>query len=464
MTEERILDFLDGNLGASDEEELLHRLAVSPERRNLLKQHLQMRDLTATLARRQYVPVPKVLTASLFTALAANGYAGPVMPSASSKEALVASLENNLSKSAETVVASKSAPLYKKSSIIVLASLISFIAGASLIYTLMPEARQDKFASSVTNIFKAADAKTITNVAPSQASVLSLASQQSSIPFESNINSVRTKNNIFRNREIAKQHTDNIFANTSVEISNGDNTISAIPELISKESNSVVISSVDSKLPPAITSSDIGGNMSGSRNPFVPITSQMNEDRSFWNRVTLSFRAGEGKAPGNQSALTGSMIEIKASYDVNDWFVTKLSLGQFMPYETQAVAADPGFNADGIRLLQLKPQMQYRAVVGAEVGAKFNLFDAPFEFDGGIIGDMKGNIIPRLGFFTSLMLQDNLSMNLGLEGMIYSHDISSSLRSAQNAYAGEHPALIGSLQSKESTGFIGPSIELVWHF
>src|SRR3954468_9641847 len=132
MTEERILDFLDGNLGASEEEELLHRLAVSPEQRNLLKQYLQMRELTATLARKQYVPVPKMITAALFSTLAANGYAGPSMPAPTEpQEALVSSLKRNLDKSATSITASKSPAVFRRSSI-VLASLISFILGAAL--------------------------------------------------------------------------------------------------------------------------------------------------------------------------------------------------------------------------------------------------------------------------------------------------------------------------------------------
>src|SRR5260221_4727066 len=129
MTEERILDFLDGNLSAHQEEELLHRLAVSPERRDLLKQHLQMRELTSSLARRQYVPVPKTVTASLFTTLAANGYAGPKMP-ATNSENLVASLEKNLDRAAQTVT-TKIPSLFRRSSIIA-ASIFSFIAGGAL--------------------------------------------------------------------------------------------------------------------------------------------------------------------------------------------------------------------------------------------------------------------------------------------------------------------------------------------
>lgn len=55
-------------------------------------------------------------------------------------------------------------------------------------------------------------------------------------------------------------------------------------------------------------------------------------------------------------------------------------------------------------------------------------------------------------------------MNLGVEAMIYKHDIRSSLQNAQRMYSGDHPSLIGGMQESESTGFVGPAIELVWHF
>jgi hypothetical protein len=246
-------------------------------------------------------------------------------------------------------------------------------------------------------------------------------------------------------------------------IGNNEREASAVPILT--EVNLPAISSVESKNPAFNASiEDVHGTTMTAKNPFDHVSAYEGSDRSFWQRVTLSFRAGEGKAPGNAQALTGSLIEVRASADITDWFTAKLSVGQFMPYETQAVSAQPGFNSDGVRLLQLSPVLQYRYIVGAELGAKFQMFDAPFEFTGGFISDMKGSIVPRFGFFTTLSLQDYLSLNIGLEGMIYSHDIRSSLRNAQNSFAGEHPSLIGSMQEKESTGFIGPAIEMVWHF
>ncbi len=323
----------------------------------------------------------------------------------------------------------------------------------------MPEARQEKFAASVSSIFKGQ------NSAVQQVR----AEVTSGLPAASDI----IHNNIADN---ATKPTSALTAKNSVS---GDgnkvarlNTADmrnphadASPTVGAKEVDVPVISTTDSKYPPAIISeADIHGTNMTSKNPFDPIVPDPVSERSFMQRLTFSFRAGEGKAPGSEQALTGSLLEVKASYDISDIFVAKISVGDFMPYETQAVTATPQFNSDGFRLLQLTPVMQYRAILGAEIGAKFNMFSAPFEATAGFIDDLQGNFIPRFGFFTSLSLQDNLSMNIGLEGMIYNHDITSSLRNAQTAYASEHPSLVGQLQQTESTGFIGPAIEMVWHF
>ena len=462
MTEESILDFLDGNLGASEEEELLHRLAVSPERRNLLKQHLQMRELTASLARRQYVPVPKMVTASLFTTLAANGYAGPRVPSElNQKEALQASLEKNLDKSAEKIVAAKSVPNFRRS--LAIASIVSFLMGAAALYMLMPEARQDKFAASVSNMFRG------TTSTPIAASI-SFQSPVVPIPDLPVVSNLRTNNKSAVEKDKSDASVGNSILNNRVDANIipitkviGSNDIAENLTLNSDQVQN--ISTVDSKNPLLIISfDDVHGTSMTAKSPFDPVNFNDNVTPTFADRFTFSFRAGEGKAPGNSQALTGSLLELRASYDISDWLVAKVSAGRFMPYETQAIAAQPGFNTDGIPLLQLSPVLQYRYMAGVEMGLKFNMFEAPFEISGGFISDLQGSIIPRAGFFTNLAVNDNFSMNLGVEGMIYTHDIRSSIRSAQNSFAGVHPLLIGSLQEKESTGFIGPAIEMVWRF
>jgi len=437
MTEERILDFLDGNLDAHEEEELLHRLAVSPERRNLLKQHLQMRDLTSSLARRQFIPVPKTVTASLFTALAANGYSGPSMPvPTQSQEALVASMEQNIERAAQTVTRT---PAFFRRSIIVAASLMSFIAGVAMVYFLMPNAQPQNLVAAVS--------ATPNNTLSIPEKVVSQNNDQivgNNRPYKS-----YTSHKTYTTSET--YHPMPIEDNTSAALSN-DN-IAPQPILL-----------VEAKSPLASAPLQVHGSSQVRQNPFDQIATIGDADRTVLQRFGFSVESGEGKAPGNSSALSGSLAEVRISYDVTDWFVAKVSIGYFMSYETQAIAVNPGFNADGIPLIQLSPISRSRPILGAEVGGKFKMFSTPFEADAGFIDDFQGNIIPRADFFTKLEINDNLDMNFGVEGMIYNHNILPSLLTAQQSYAGQHPSLIGQLQAKETTGFIGPSVEMVWHF
>jgi hypothetical protein len=70
----------------------------------------------------------------------------------------------------------------------------------------------------------------------------------------------------------------------------------------------------------------------------------------------VSLRSGGGKAPGRSENYTGSLVEFKLSADIGDWLVAKVSFGQFMPYETEALSI--GKNSDGVRLLKLTPVLQ----------------------------------------------------------------------------------------------------------
>jgi hypothetical protein len=442
MTEERILDFLDGNLGSSEEEELLHRLAVSPERRNLLKQHLQMRELTSSLARRQFVHVPKAVTASLFTALAASGYAGPTMP-ASNSEALVASLESNLDKIASNVTSVRPNGLFRRSSVLLL-SVASFLAGAALLYFIMPEARQNKFADNVSQIF---------NTAPAESVVANRVIEQPNT-------SITNEKFQDANHETYRTHKSDVaYKSYPVLIENlavSNSPVISLPLIVEPITKISVISA------PVNVSSDVRGE-SFTRNPFDQAFASDIFEKSFLQRLKFSFRFGEGKAPGNELAFTGSLTEVKASYDLNNWLSAKVSLGYFAPFETEAIAAKQRFNADGIPLLQLSSIQKNRVSAGIEIGARWQMFNAPFEIAGGFISDFQGNFIPRAGLFTDLLLSDNMDLNLGLEGMIYSHDIRSSLTNAQQGFSGRYPSLIGQMKEKESTGFIGPAVELVWH-
>jgi hypothetical protein len=186
------------------------------------------------------------------------------------------------------------------------------------------------------------------------------------------------------------------------------------------------------------------------------------EPSSIIEHTTASLRSGGGQAPGSSQKISASLIEMKFSADLTDWLVAKVSFGQFMPHETEAI--NKGLNADGVRSLKLESILQYKSVVGAELGVRFNVLHAPVELMVGVLSDMTDGIIPRASVFTNVMLQDNLSLHIGAEVILYQHDIRPSLRDKQNLFATDHPVLVSAMKEKELDGFIGPAIELAWHF
>ena len=188
---------------------------------------------------------------------------------------------------------------------------------------------------------------------------------------------------------------------------------------------------------------------------------ELEDESSVLDRTTAAIRTGGSFAPGT-SGVSASLIEFKLSADLNDWVVAKLSYGQFMPYETEAQNA--GKNQDGVRQIELVPVLQSKSVVSAELGVRFDIIGAPIELMGGMMTDMKNGVIPRASVFSHFKLFENFDLGLGFEALLYTNDISSSLADKQNLFSYEHPVLISTPKSEELTGFIGPAIEVQWHF
>ncbi|MEI8134737.1 MAG: hypothetical protein WCH46_06620 [bacterium] len=451
MTEERILDFLDGNLHSSEEEELMHRLAVSPEQRGLLKQHLQMRELTSALAKQQFVTVPKALTASLFTTLAASGYTGPQMP-ATIKESVVATQTAGTGFKAPIATQSVS-PIFQRRSLVLSALLLAFISGSVVTYFTVGTTDQYNIAqlnSTPATASKVQSARTI--------------NEMITVPSSSESIMGNTKANI-STRSITLDKPKNLHRIQEV-VSNENSfplSSSTAPTLLSQPRVAEIASRPLRTLEP-VPSSDIHGDREPIRSPFLQPDYQSADTRSTLERLNFGFHFGEGKAPGNEQALTGSLRELSVSYDLSELFSARMSIGQFLPYETQAVAAKQSVNSDGLALFQLSPVLKSRAVIGAGIGMKFSISGSPLEIDGGMIADFQGNILPRGGLFTSLILTDFLTMNIGIEALIYSHDIRPSISAIQTSSSGGHSLLIGTSKNKEMTGYIGPSIEFTGHF
>lgn len=498
LNEDKILDFLDGGLTSAEEEELLHRLAVSPERRVVLKQHLQLRELSAILAKKHNYVVPKVLTAQLFTNLSANGYAGPMYHAATDTDALRSSLESNVGRSAEKVI--QEGRGFRSTSLI-FSSVLSFIAGAILVYFLI---------SSPSQTATGGMASTTSLVEPQNASALNVTSlhpekSTSAVPSVQDAmtaHTVGTQHDVEQANFIDAISSDEI--KNAVDIDHSRNVFTSIdrsvqlgtlPAAIFKgaevdgesyntsSNNFAAIDHYEDRSEVAVSSEgnlsldDIGyseGKNWWAGDGLYATLDNIRQGKGFFGidevedtvplikRTMVSLRSGGGKAPGRIQDYTGSLVELKLSADIGDWLVAKLSFGQFMPYETEALSI--GKNGDGVRMLKLTPVLQYRSVVGAELGFRANVFGATVEAMGGFLSDLRNGFIPRAGVFTTLMLQNNLSLQVGVEGVLYTHDIRPSLVNKQMIFAVENPVLTNAMKETETAGFIGPALELAWHF
>src|ERR1039458_3294133 len=130
LSEDRILDFLDGRLATPDEEELLHTLAVSPERRQVMREHMKLREVTSSIARQDRLTVPEYVTDGLFAKLEGMGYAAPV-----STEALLSRTPQYLSVAGAAAVATAVGSGWRIGAMSLLtASIMSFILGAGAYY------------------------------------------------------------------------------------------------------------------------------------------------------------------------------------------------------------------------------------------------------------------------------------------------------------------------------------------
>lgn len=475
--EEQILDFLDGNLSGSEEEELLHRLAVSPERRTLLRQHLQVREMVGALAKQQYKQVPIMLTAGVFQAVTALGYTGPQPAHQDVQTAEVAAPAHVVSSSMRRLISLRPAS-------VAIISLLLLLAGGAGTYLMTNSPNTSAVSQTISS-------------APTQPSDIS--SKASDVNSTSQ-NSI-SRNSISENAQaispVTSQHasylhrhshsvSDNVMANgnsaddirsnaATTDITNNstilpehhDNT-TIVKSDVANPSDKNNASSVKGEQNAPADIRDPGMQQSGRKNNPLDGNTLTGGKAGKLPLFEFSVRTGGGKIPGSELGYTGSLVEVRGSYSALDWLSFTVSLGQFMPYETVAIPisnASAGLGRDGSQLLKLAPAVQYRTLASAEVGAHFSLLSMPLEFSVGGGTDFAGTVMPRASLFTSLDLQDNLLLRVGVEGIAYTNTkIGSSLSQAEAQYALDHPLLVGSIKTKETAGFIGPSIELSWRF
>jgi hypothetical protein len=461
--EEQILEFLDGNLSGTEEEELLHRLAVSPERRTLLRQHLQVREMVSSLAKKQYKQVPVALTAGVFQAVTALGYSGPQPVGAPQQVA------------PSTPVASVPKRTAVRPVMVAMLSLLFLLVGGTTTYLLMDHSGTTSQIASTTQpptaLQQVFTAPSVTTQTPMTGNATS----------NTDVGSVyhRTMTNKLSSKMTnSATHNSEMTSNSGAVTTNAVTNHQVIPD---RHANTIVEQEVVNSAVDQKSNAAINPTTSTTKDIHDPNAQPIGRKNNPLNGATLtggattalplyqfSVRTGGGKVPGSELGYSGSLLELRGTYNALDWMSFTVSLGQFMPYETVAIPVTSSgslASRDGSQLLKLSPQVQYRMLASAEIGARFSLGSMPLEFSAGAGTDFTGNIIPRASLFTSLDLQDNLLLRVGLEGLAYTNNkISSSLSQAEAQYSAMHPLLIGTMKSKETAGFFGPSIELSWKF
>jgi hypothetical protein len=459
MIEHRILEFLDGKLGTADEEELLHTLAVSPERRGLLRQHMRTRELTQSLVHDPELAVPCTLTSSLFAKLAEQGLtAGPAGVLATQITPITIGLSSGVGVSSGFVAAEAVAPVasgYRTASVALIALLAFFIGiGSFALFNSALDHGNSTFASSnsATNNSASNASQTIANaISPN----VSVATSDNRAVHANNFHDVmRTR--IPRDAAPAVQgfaiSRNSAHVRNSVGRSNDADvsTVGSIAEVQQIRTSEMPVGDFDFGKQKDLIGSDL----------IVPPLRYDGEVLDP-NTIPLAFsiRTGAGPVPTSTRLVSGSLSEIKLSWYATSWLVAKVFAGEFLPYET---SGKPLGSASGVLTIGAESALQFKHIAGAELGIRFTPFHFPIELSGGIAGDFAGNFFPRAGLFTNFSLTDRMSVNVGVEGMLYNHDISPSIDGLARYYKKQNPAVLDHLSS-ESSGFIGPSIEFLWH-
>ena len=460
IAEDRILDFLDGRLATPDEEELLHTLAVSPERREVLRAHINLRQMTSSLAREEQFSVPERLTNQLFERLNEMGYtapsgAGDILTRApqfvSSRVAdgitgvgiAAAGTEMGLSSGWRFGVIS-----------ILTASLVSFILGAGAYYVfgsalgLRTHSEEIAATHSATKHFarQAARAEQYNIAAASVPSVSAL-----SIP---------------ELRELPAR-TSSMIQPMASGLPNSSEAPSAAQQNVATDAPFLPAIGFTAPRDP-MTGVSVDAPRSIPTMTLWPdaIPSPMAQDRG-----TISVRLGLGPAPQATDAAVTTLSEFRFGWKMG-YFVGAASMGQLNSIERTAHSQqkDPFDPSKGIVIST--PENKYpisSTLIGLDAGLTLDPIGVPVD---AMVGFMYSgaNSSEYSTFYerASLMVHfepwRELTVSGGIEGMWYSHDLSKSICDQKTFNAPYSTTFSPDAVQRETCGLVGPTLEFGWHF
>ncbi len=474
LSEDRILDFLDGRLATPDEEELLHTLAVSPERRQVMREHMKLRELTSTIARQDRFTVPERVTSQLFNKLEEAGFTPPVTPeSLLLRTPQVASMRyaGAAALGAGSVATAVSSGWRFGAISLLAASVMSFVLGAGAYYvfgsTLGLRTHSQELAAlqHTTRHYAtpglAQFAVSQNNVDESPASVGNASTDMANHFVPQNIAS---RNNAAAN-SIGNLNIAGILPIGFIGPMNNNGVGSDYASVPTVGGND--LASNDNAMPVTYTAPKQSYTLTSNKMQFLngpaPILPNAIPAPFADERGTISVRYGAGQAPSSTNAPLSSLNEVRFGMTMWNYVLFRASMGQMTSYERVAQLSNSGQTKG--QVVTSASQSVNTTLVGLEAGITLDPIGVPinalagFMYSGNISTDYSP-LYGRLSLMAHFQPWKMLEISGGFEGLLYMHYLGSSIKSQESFYSLAHS---GSNPS-EICGFVGPALELGWHF
>ncbi len=470
LSEERILDFLDGRLATPDEEELLHTLAVSPERRQVMREHMKLRELTSTIARQDRFAVPEHVTSQLFNRLEEAGFTPPVTPEsllvrapevASMRYAGAAAL------GAGTVATGLSSGWRFGAISLLAASVMSFVLGAGAYYvfgsTLGLRTHSQELAALEHSMQH--------RVSPGLASQYAVSQKISAAaPAAGNASSTIAKHSAAHTFAVASifpivpmQHSG-VSDNGNSILAGGNSNVA----YVSKDENTTPIGYTAPKQPSYTLALDEMHLLNGPA-PILPdvIPTPLANERG---TISVRYGAGEalslGQSPGSTNAPMSSLNEFRFGMTMWNYVIWRASIGQMSSYERDAQVATSGVSKGEI-ITPESASPTSLTMIGLETGITLDPLGVPID---ALVGFMTSGIgagsifCERASLMAHFEPWQMLEISAGFEGVLYNHNLGGAIAQQEHFYSVSPSAVSSSALKSETSGLVGPAIELGWHF
>jgi hypothetical protein len=463
LSEDRILDFLDGRLASPDEAELLHTLSVSPERRQVMREHIKLREVTNNIARQDRFAVPGYVTDDLFVKLEALGYSAPV-----STEALLSRTPEYVSVAATAAVATAVSTGWRIGALSILtASIMSFILGAGAYYV---------FGSSLglrTRSQELADAKrhSVTKhmaSLPIAASPFDVAAAEPVSNNASKVISNSTKNTTGSQANVSAVPVEAGFIGPV--ISDGQLASSSTNNADASASNDIPIS-YTAPVRSSYSASAIAPQPLTDVMPFWPSTIPAPLEKEN-GTIGLQYAGGPSPDASSSSVQWNQLYELKFGFTLLNYFAGSASMGFLSSFERSAQGSvqqnvkDGGVNyANAYVISASGTNVKTSTLLGFEGGVTLDHIGIPVAAMGGLMFSGDGTMYKRASLMMRFEPFQDMVVSAGIEGLFYTHDMTSSLTNMERAAYPTNPYhTILPTSTTETAGLVGPSIQLGWHF